>query len=606
MSRLWSWFSRSKVLEENGEQLSSNYLSSASELRLADFLASTTDLVSFYDSNFRLTHYAAKLKSVHGRAVKAGARVWDVYPGFLDSKLRHELDRVLSGGAQRSVDLPPSGGEAPRSAFVFRAADGIGISESIAADYTGRSAAEEAERVTLLHRATHDVLTGLQNRRRFSEDLQQVLSKVDGSKEKAALLQIDLDDFKAVNDTLGHGAGDTLLQLAANRIRDALQDGESAYRYAGDEFAVIQSGKQQPADAALLAGSLIDALKAPFIINGIPVFVGASIGVAFGPEHGTESEQLMKAADIALYAAKRDGRGCARIFNRSMALLLEQRENLRRSLRTALERGELYLEYQPLVRPHSSVVGFEALVRWRHPEIGIIPPSVFIPIAEADGLMDEIGRWVLEEACRQATTWPSALTVAVNLSPVQFLSGSLTDTVAQIVDSVGIRAERLELEITETVLLEQTTDNLDTLNTLNVLGIRISLDDFGTHYSSLGYLKNFPFDSLKIDQYFIDELETDWKSQTIVQSIIGLAHGLGISVTAEGVETRGQAQWLIEHDCDRLQGHFLGRPMGGEATLDFIRRTPLEPVLAWEDEIGRSSLQNQGRDVGARLGSSGD
>jgi EAL domain-containing protein (putative c-di-GMP-specific phosphodiesterase class I) len=285
-----------------------------------------------------------------------------------------------------------------------------------------------------------------------------------------------------------------------------------------------------------------------------------------------------------------------------MLLLLEQRENLRRSLRMALERGELFLEYQPLVRPPSSVVGFEALLRWRHPEVGTIPPNVFIPIAEADGLMDEIGRWVIEDACRQAMRWPSSLTVAVNLSPAQFLSGSLTDTVAQIIDAVGIRADRLELEITETVLLEKTIDNIDILNTLNVLGIRISLDDFGTYYSSLSYLKNFPFDTLKIDRYFITDLETDRKSQTIVRSIIGLAHGLGISVTAEGVETPGQARWLFQEDCDYLQGNFLGRPLGGDATQDFIRRSHPEMVGS-EEEGNRTPAWRRGtepRGSGAR------
>lgn len=550
------------------------------EALLADLLSNTADLVSFYDRDFRLTHYAAGLKGMHGGAVALGAAIWEIYPGFLDSSCRDEFLRVFQGGTPASIDLPRSRGQAPRSVFVFGTANGVGIIES--REHGGRSAAEEQEHVILLHQATHDVLTGLQNRRRFGERLQQALASIGGTKPKAALLQIDLDDFKAVNDTLGHGAGDTLLQLAAGRIRDALRDGESAYRYAGDEFAVIQVGKEQPAEAERLAGSLIDAFKEPFVINGIAVFVGSSIGIAFGPEHGTDGEQLMKAADIALYAAKTDGRGCARTFNRSMLLLLEQRENLRRSLRAALERGELYLEYQPLIRPPSSVIGFEALLRWRHPEIGIIPPSVFIPIAEADGLMDEIGRWVLEQACRQALTWPSSLTVAVNLSPAQFLSGSLTDTVAQIIDEVGIRADRIELEITETVLLEKTIDNIDTLNTLNVLGIRISLDDFGTYYSSLSYLKNFPFDTLKIDQYFIADLETDLKGQTIVRSIISLAHGLGISVTAEGVETSAQARWLIKENCDCLQGNLLGRPLDAEATGDFIRLSSPKGIRTME------------------------
>ncbi len=567
---------RPKVLglEAKREELCASYSSLTGDERLAGFLANTTDIVSFYDRDFRLTHYAAKLKEIRGPTVVTGATVWEIYPSFLDTELRDEFHRVLHGGSPARVQLRQSPSEAARSALIFGAGDRVGIIESAESEHGARTAAEEQEHMMLLHQATHDVLTGLQNRRRFSERLQQLLSTVDGSKENAALLQIDLDDFKAVNDTLGHGAGDTLLQRAASRIRNALRDGESAYRYAGDEFAVIQSGKDQPAEAERLAESLIEVLKKPFVINDIPVFVGASIGIAFGPEHGTQGEHLMKAADVALYAAKREGRGCARTFDSSMLLLLEQRENLRRSLRTALERGELYLEYQPLVRPHSAVAGFEALLRWRHPELGIIPPGVFIPIAEADGLMEEIGRWVIEQACRQATTWPSALTVAVNLSPAQFLGGSLTDTVAQIIDAVGIRADRLELEITETVLLEQTIDNLDTLNTLNVLGIKISLDDFGTYYSSLSYLKNFPFDSLKIDQYFIKDLETDRKSQTIVRSIISLAHGLGISVTAEGVETPGQARWLVQEDCNCLQGNFLGHPLPAEATRDFIRRSP--------------------------------
>ncbi|TIS49208.1 MAG: EAL domain-containing protein [Mesorhizobium sp.] len=554
------------------------------EALLADLLSNTADLVSFYDRDFRLTHYATGLKDLYGGAVTPGAAIWQVYPGFLDSRCRGEFLRVFQGGSAARIELPRSTGDAPLSVFVFGTSNGVGIIES--RERVGRSAVEEQERVTLLHQATHDVLTGLQNRRRFGERLQQALAATGGERPKAALLQIDLDDFKAVNDTLGHGAGDTLLQLAAGRIRDALQEGESAYRYAGDEFAVIQLGKEQPREAERLAGSLVDAFKQPFVINDIPVFVGSSIGIAFAPEHGTDGEQLMKAADIALYAAKTDGRGCARTFNRAMLLLLEQRENLRRSLRMALERGELYLEYQPFIRPPSSVIGFEALLRWRHPEIGVIPPGVFIPIAEADGLMDEIGRWVLEEACRQALTWPSSMTVAVNLSPAQFLSGSLTDTVAQIVDTVGIRADRLELEITEKILLEKTIDNIDTLNTLNVLGIRISLDDFGTYYSSLSYLKNFPFDTLKIDQYFIVDLESDLKSQTIVRSIINLAHGLGISVTAEGVETSAQARWLIKENCDCLQGNFLGRPMGIEAIGDFIKRVPTRVGRAMEQTNG--------------------
>lgn len=535
----------------------------------ADFLGNTCDIVSFYDLDFRLTHCSAALKRLNGGLV-IGAEIEEIYPEDVAPSLRKKCNGVTESGHRRTIELPRKPGEQHRCLVVFGAGNGIGIVEL--RQPGSSSVADEQERIELLHQAGHDVLTGLQNRRRFSERLKEVVASAAKSREKEALLQIDLDEFKNVNDTLGHGAGDTLLQLAASRIQGQLQDGETAYRYAGDEFAVIQSGKPQPVEAERLAGAIIRALKEPFFINDIPVFIGASIGVAFGPEHGTESEQLMKAADIALYAAKSDGRGCAKIFNRSMLLLLEQRENLRRSLRSALERGELFLEYQPLFKSTSVLVGFEALLRWRHPEIGLIPPAVFIPIAEADGLMDDIGRWVLVEACSQAKTWPATLAITVNMSPAQFLSGKLTDTVAQVIDATGIQAERLELEITETVLLEKTIDNIDTLNTLNVLGIRISLDDFGTSYSSLSYLKNFPFDTIKIDRYFINDVQTDKKSQAIVKSIIKLGHGLGMSVTAEGVETSGQARLLQHLGCDYLQGYFLGRPGNQDVTRELIER----------------------------------
>lgn len=524
---------------------------------LADVLANSNDGISLYDRDLKLFQYSTPLHAAHGGVLRRGTPLLDVYPGFVSGEPRQALARVLNEKVSALVRFDTEIKQA-LTVRVFPVADGVGVIEI--AQSGAASAATQTEHHKLLHLATHDVLTGLHNRQIFSERLNEVLATHNGVRERSALLQIDLDDFKSVNDTLGHGTGDTLLRLAADRIRGVLQDGDSAFRYAGDEFAIIQYGKE-PAAAEDVAMALVNSFREPFMINGMPLFVGASVGIAFGPQHAAAGEELMKAADIALYAAKRDGRGCYRIFNRSMLLWLEQRENLRRNLRMALERQELYLEYQPMFTASGHVVGFEALVRWRHPEIGLVPPNVFIPIAEADGLMDDIGRWVLKEACREALTWPDSVSVAVNLSPAQFLSGMLTDTVAQVIDSTGIRADRLELEITESVLLEKTVDNLDTLNTLNVLGIRISLDDFGTHYSSLSYLKNFPFDTLKIDQYFIQDLETEGKSRTIVRSIIGLAHGLNMLVTAEGVETAVQAQWLIREGCDLLQGYHLGFAM---------------------------------------------
>ncbi|NUS70131.1 MAG: EAL domain-containing protein [Ensifer adhaerens] len=542
-----------------------------------DVAAHMDEVLSFYDEAFHLTSASPALQETYEVGTLVDATLWHLYPELLAPVSKAAVESVIAYGVPRSIEVVDAATKSRRTLLVFRAMRGIGVLET-----SGRATRREigshgeSERALLLHQATHDVLTGLPNRRQFSDDLQSILPT---SGEKLALMQIDLDDFKPVNDTLGHGAGDAVLKMAAERIRGALRDGEVAYRLAGDEFAVIQRQSDQPADAEYLAEALIEAFSEPFTIDGISVFVGASIGIAIAPNDGNDIEQLMKAADIALYAAKKDGRGRAKTFSRSMLIVLEQREMLRRSLRTALQDKQFSIEYQPLVEPPFSIVGFEALVRWHHPLVGTIPPNVFIPMAEADGLMNEIGQWVLEEACRQAATWPSHFTVAVNLSPAEFLREGLTDRIAQALDMSGLRADRLELEVTESVLLERTTNNLDTLNTLNVLGIQISLDDFGTFYSSLSYLKNFPFDTIKIDRYFIKDLESDEKSQTIVRSIIGLAHGLGMRVTAEGVETIGQAVWLRKEGCDRLQGYFLGMPMPADAIGAYLRRSSAMATL---------------------------
>ncbi len=529
------------------------------------------ELISFYEDAFRLISCSALLARTYRMAASTTATLWAIYPELLAADLRTVVESVLAMGLARSIHIPgPSG--TSRKLVIFRADRGLGVLETReAAAPPVAPQSESDERVLLLHQAMHDVLTGLPNRRQFSDHLEGHLPVQGG--ERLALMQIDLDDFKPVNDTLGHAAGDVVLQGTAERLQAVLGEGDIAYRLAGDEFAVIQRGGR-PAEAERLAELIVNVFKEPFTIEGIDVFVGASVGIAIAPEDGNDGEQLMKAADIALYAAKNDGRGHARTFNRSMLIMLEQREILRRSLRVALQEKQFFIEYQPIAES-GAIVGFEALLRWQHPFAGIVPPSVFIPMAEADGLMGEIGEWVLEQACREAVTWPEHFTVAVNLSPSEFLRKGLTDRVAHILDSAGLPPTRLEMEITESVLLERTTNNLDTLHTLEVLGVRISLDDFGTQYSSLAYLKNFPFDTIKIDRYFIKDVETDHKSQTIVRSIIALAHGLEMRVTAEGVETTGQAAWLQRMGCDRLQGHLLSAPMPGCSIEDFLRQAEM-------------------------------
>jgi len=533
----------------------------------SEFFSRAEAVFSLWDLDLVLVDWSEELAKRSGFNEQTSTKLGDVYPALANPPSADLVQLVINTGRPQSIRLGVSTHDR-YDLLLLPAKEGLAIVEIGAADRNETTTAHEQERALLLHQATHDVLTGLPNRRQFSDELGRLLPTDDNS--ALALMQIDLDDFKPVNDTLGHGAGDIVLKLAAGRIRSVLGMDETAFRLAGDEFAVIQTAQEQPGEAERLADALVGEFKKPFVVDGITVFVGASIGIAIAPRDGDEGEQLMKAADVALYAAKKEGRRRARTFDPSMLVVLEQRELLRRSLRVALQHGEFFLEYQPLVDSSRTVTGFEALLRWRHPRLGVIPPFAFIPMAEADGLMSEIGQWVLEEACREALSWPDHYTVAVNLSPAEFLTTGFTDRVSQTLDLIGFPAERLELEITETVLLERTINNLDTLNILNVLGIQISLDDFGTEYSSLSYLKNFPFDNIKIDKYFINDLLDDEKSQTIVRSVIALSHGLGMRVTAEGVETAEQAAWLLEEGCDRLQGHFLSPPMHVDHIGQFI------------------------------------
>ncbi len=516
-----------------------------------------TDKLALFDAQFKLVDVTTGIPpSASG---ESNPFLWNIYPELNSGAVTNHFQTTPRQPLQLSHDLENG---SVRELTLHAIGKFYGVVQTYR---TG----DKAERAALLHQATHDALTGLPNRRQFASDLSAALRGISGESNAVCLMQLDLDDFKPVNDTLGHAAGDKLLQLAAGRIKDCLTGTERAYRLAGDEFAIISSGSDHQERNRELGDALVQAFKQSFTIDGISVFVGLSVGISIAPADGSDSETLMKTADVALYAAKKEGRGRASAFDASMLQIIEQRELLRRSLRIALEKDQFSLEYQPIVE-RERLIGFEALLRWQHPLLGQIPPAVFIPMAETDGLMSEIGRWVLENACREALNWPSDCIVAVNLSPAEFLVSGLTDRISQVLDAVGLASDRLELEITESVLLERTVNNLDTLNTLSVLGIRIALDDFGTQYSSLSYLKNFPFDTLKIDKYFVSDLETDAKSQAIVRSVVTLAHDLGMEVAAEGVETMEQAEWLRDLGCDRLQGHAIGRPLPASGITGFV------------------------------------
>ncbi|WP_426233021.1 putative bifunctional diguanylate cyclase/phosphodiesterase [Pararhizobium sp. DWP3-4] len=522
----------------------------------------TNALYSFYDWSLLLIDWSQQFSNRYGLDDTSSLTLQHLYPGIpqVDAAAWQEVSDTMG----HLVFELPEEHEVKRTLFMVPSAQGIAAVEFRNTPHIRR----DDDRAVLLHQATHDALTGLPNRREFSYQLGAALKNRESS--ILALMQLDLDDFKPVNDTLGHGAGDIVLRETADRLKASLQYGETAYRLAGDEFAVIKQhcGSRKAGEDA--AERLVKAFHRPFEAYGITLFVGASVGVAFAPEDSAETEGLMKAADVALYASKKDGRGRASVFEAGMLQVLEQRELLRRSLRLALQHDEFFVEYQPITGPNRNITGFEALLRWRHPILGVVPPVSFISVAEADGLMTEIGQWVLETACRAALTWPDHLTVAVNVSPAEFLTAGITDRISAVLDEIGLPPERLELEITETVLLERTTNNLDTLNTLNILGIKISLDDFGTEYSSLSYLKNFPFDNIKIDKYFITDLSTDLNSQTIVKSIVGMAHGLDMRVIAEGVETLEQELWLWDVGCDLIQGYAINKPMPAEAVANYL------------------------------------
>ncbi|MFI5013732.1 MAG: PAS-domain containing protein [Hyphomicrobiales bacterium] len=411
------------------------------------------------------------------------------------------------------------------------------------------------------HLARHDALTDLPNRVLFRDQLDEALGSVprDGS---VAVLCLDLDQFKAVNDTLGHPVGDELLKMVAERLRACLRDSDMVARLGGDEFAIIEIGGSQPTAATSLAGRVIESVSAPYMIGDHQVVVGTSVGIAIAPGDGTSADQLLKNADLALYRAKSDGRSIYRFFEPAMDAKMQARRVLELDLRKAVANEEFELFYQPLISlPVREVVAFEALLRWRHPERGLVSPADFIPLAEEIGLIAPLGAWVLRKACFEAATWPDRIKVTVNLSPIQFRTGTLVLNVASALAASGLSPRRLELEITETVLLRDTDAILAILRDLKALGVSISMDDFGTGYSSLSYLRKFPFDKIKIDQSFVHGLSGEDESLAIVRAVTGLGRSLGMVTTAEGVETLGQVEALRAEGCTEMQGYYFSPPV---------------------------------------------
>lgn len=420
---------------------------------------------------------------------------------------------------------------------------------------------ERAAHAQIQHMALHDALTGLPNRTLFNERLRKALEHDGANGRVTATLCLDLDNFKNVNDALGHAFGDKLLRALSGRLRRELRDQDTLARLGGDEFAVVLSDLASPALAQTTAQRLIEAVVPPFHIEGHRFSLGLSIGIAFAPGDHHQAEQLLGYADMALYEAKRRGRNRHESFHVALDVAARKRRLVETDLRAALHLGQLQLHYQPIVdRTGVVVTGYEALVRWNHPDKGLIMPLDFIPVAEESGLIHEVGSRVLNLACREAASWEGEQTVAVNLSPRQFKNTHLVEDVALALSDSGLPAQRLELEITESVLLENSEENIQTLRALKQMGVGISLDDFGTGYSSLGYLRSFPFDRIKIDKSFVHEMGESREAMSIIRAITGLSSSLLIKTTAEGVESREQMLRLADEGCSHLQGYLFGRP----------------------------------------------
>jgi diguanylate cyclase (GGDEF)-like protein len=428
------------------------------------------------------------------------------------------------------------------------------------------------------HMARHDALTELPNRVLLRERLAGALAGMKRG-ESLAVLSVNLDRFKDVNDTLGHVVGDAMIMAAATRLVDCAGDGATVARVGADEFYVVLTGAEQPLGATALAGRIIEAIGSPFDLDGQQVTVGVSIGISIAPADGTGADQLLKNADLALHRAKSEGRGTYRFFEAGMDAHMRERCKLQLDLRKAVGNGEFELHYQPLVNlERNRICCLEALLRWHHPEKGLVSPGEFIALAEETGLIIPIGEWTLREACAEAAGWPDDVNVAINLSANQFKSRNLVQTVFSALAASGLAPSRLELEITESVLLQNDDATLATLHQLRTLGVRIALDDFGTGYSSLSYLRSFPFDKIKIDRCFVADLsDTDEDALAILRAVAGLGLSLGIATTAEGVETNEQLQKVREEGCTEMQGYLFSPPRPIE---EIARLFPTEAKVA--------------------------
>jgi diguanylate cyclase (GGDEF)-like protein/PAS domain S-box-containing protein len=509
------------------------------------------------------------------------ARIEEAFRGPKFEALDEEYRIVPEDGGVRWVRT---------RSFPIRREDGtvyriVGLSQ----DITDRKKAE----ADIRHRAYHDELTGLPNRLLFSDRFAQTLDHVRRTGQTVALLFLDLDRFKTINDTLGHAAGDRLLQAVAERLRGSLRGGDTVARFGGDEFIVLVAGVEEGQDAAQVAEKILQIMRPPFLLGAHELRITTSIGICIYPDDGDDIETLVKNADAALYRAKERGRNCYHLYSPALNALALEQLALENDLRRALERMEFLLHYQPEMELRTGrIVGAEALVRWQRPGREILLPQAFIPLAEDTGLIDPLGEWVLRAACEQGRRWKAAgidsLRVAVNLSPRQFEQKDLARVIERALAQADLDPTWLELELTEGAVMKNAEAAADTLRDLKAMGVHIVIDDFGTGYSSLSYLKRFPVSALKIDQSFVRDVVNDPEDATIVKAVISMAHSLGLKVIAEGVETSAQLDFLRELQCDVVQGYLLGRPMSAEALEERVRAASVGAPSSKHDPRGRT------------------
>ncbi len=585
-----------RELREAGERIARRQAEQAlaeSEKRYRTMVDTANDAIVALDARGRMTYVNARTTEMLGLAAAE-------LLGRRFSELVHEADRefwssqyrLLRGGKHLLVDLRlrrKDGGEL----WVINSSSPLQDEESqftgsivMLKDVTERKLAEDA----LAHAALHDALTGLPNRTLLQDRLEQAMLASRRENWRLAVLLIDLDRFKEVNDAFGHQYGDALLKQVGARLRGTLRESDTVARLGGDEFAVVLPNCSDPNDGCVTAANMLKALEEPFVIDHQTLNVTGSIGVVLYPEHGDNAQTLMRHADVAMYAAKREGDGVA-VYADEQEMNSANRLTMSNQLRRGIEQGELVAYFQPKISLQTSeLIGVEALVRWQHPDRGLVPPDDFIPLAEQTGLIKPLSVWMLSAVLDQSRAWDAEglrLTVAVNLSMRNLHDPNLPDLIASLLHDFGVGPDALQLEITETVLMTNAARTLEVITRLSAMGIHLSIDDFGTGYSSLAYLKRLPVAEIKIDKSFVHDMTTDENDLTIVRSTIDLGHNLGLEVVAEGVETEGHWRKLQDLGCDLAQGYYFAKPMSAEAFAYWMKESRWSP----EDGLARRSLE---------------